>query len=288
MKADYSTKKRLGVLPWVLIILIGAYILEKIFLTITNMRLEQSALMLNIALSTEAFKSGKIWTLFTYAFLHDDNTIFHILSNLLGIFFIGRMVVKIFGEKVFLDTLIISTITGGLVYLLFHFSSNGLVVGASAAAMGLLAVFCLARPDEHITLLLYFIIPITLKPKWVLWGTTAISLMGLLFTEIPRGSGIAHSAHLGGLVGGFIYYQMISKGKTLKGFRIKNPFGKTTATPPPKPKVKRPSYTVNIESKDKMRKEVDRILDKINTHGFGSLTIEERRVLDQAKDLLKK
>jgi hypothetical protein len=48
-------------------------------------------------------------------------------------------------------------------------------------------------------------------------------------------------------------------------------------------------YTVNTHgSKDHLQKEVDRILDKINDHGFGSLTMEEKRTLDQAKDVLKR
>ena len=49
-----------------------------------------------------------------------------------------------------------------------------------------------------------------------------------------------------------------------------------------------PSYKVNIGNRENLRAEVDRILDKINSQGFGALTAEEKRILDEARDLLSR
>ena len=286
MKASYQQKRGIGLLGWLLIVNVAVFALQNLLIVFLGEDLYRVAFLNNFALSGAAVSSAKVWTLFTYGFLHDTNNFFHLLFNGLGLFFIGRMVIRIFGEKAFLEVFLLSTLTGGLLYLCFHFTGLGFVLGASGALMGVLALFCMARPEEKVTLLVYFVLPVTLKPKWILWGTSAISVLGILFQELPGTSYTAHSAHLGGILGGVLYYQFLIRGKSFSDLSSKFKFGKTSTTPPPKPKVKSMGYSVNFGSKDKLKKEVDRILDKINEQGFGSLTDEERRTLDRARDTL--
>lgn len=289
MKASYNTKARsLGVVPWLLIVLLVVFMMQNIVRIFFGARIYEKAVIDIFVLSSDAVRSGKVWTLLSYAFLHDTRNILHILGNMLGLFFVGRMVTRIFGDRAVLEVFALSTLTGGLLALLVHINDSAVILGASGALMGLLALFCLARPNEEVTLLLYFIFPITLKPKWILWAAIAISTLGMLFQEIPGSNPVAHSAHLGGILGGYLYFVLVSKGKTLRSIAPKMSFKSTTAEPPPHAKKPKVSYSVNFSNKEKLRSEVDRILDKINSKGFGALTQEERETLDKARDILKK
>lgn len=254
------------------------------------------------ALSGENFRELRVWTILSYGFLHSTQGFFHILGNMLGLFFIGRILEEIIGRERFLGLYLVSIVAGGAVYLLFHFNDPPVfvlagedvfipMVGASAAVISLLTVFCLLRPEQPVTLLLFFILPLTLKPKWILRGTLAITVGGLLFFELQGTTVVAHSAHLGGLAAGFLYVKLVHGRHSV--------FGSGSGSRPVmelpdwfKRKSKRPvvreiSYTVNRTDRDTVQKEVDRILDKINHSGFASLSDAEKRTLDEAKDLLR-
>ncbi|MFU8848638.1 MAG: rhomboid family intramembrane serine protease [Opitutales bacterium] len=247
------------------------------------------------ALSGENFRDLKVWTVLSYGFLHSTLTFFHILGNMLGLYFIGRMLEPALGRQHFLLLYLGSTMVGGLVYLLFHFGDAQPVVGASAAVFGILSVFCLLHPERPITLLLFFVLPLTVKPKWVLRIGAALSVGGLLFYELPGtdGPGVAHSAHLGGIISGLLYYHFIF---VRAGSLFTRPGAGQASMELPEwfknrkrqAAAKKVSYTVNrSQSRDELQKEVDRILDKINASGFGSLNESEKQTLDQAKDILR-
>lgn len=251
------------------------------------------------ALSGQNFKELKVWTIVSYAFLHSTASLLHIVGNMLGLFFIGRMVEPIVGRDRFLMLYFGASVVGGIVYLLFHLNDPAIgqiggdlvfqsMVGASASVMGILAFFCLMYPERPITLLLFFIIPLTVKPKWVFWGSLIISAGGILLYELPNQTAVAHSAHLGGLFAGILYYRFFHN-RPVNLFNTSEPG--TTVEPPAwfkrRKKTEVPiSYKVNRSNREELQDEVDRILDKINESGFGSLTENEKKVLDRAKDIL--
>ena len=258
-----------------------------------------------LALSGNNFQELKVWTIMSYGLLHSTSGFFHILGNMLGLYFIGRIIEPLIGRERFLMLYLAGTLIGGIVYLAFHFNDppvgilNGVpiyqvMVGASASVMGILAFFCLLYPERPITLLLFFIIPVTMRPKWILRISLGVSVFGLLLYELPGShssfGSIAHSAHLGGLLTGILYHRYIHNRS--------NAFFESTTS---KPSVELPewfkrrkktkpqiSYKVNRSNRDELQKEVDRILDKINATGFGSLTDGEKTTLDQAKDILSR
>ena len=253
------------------------------------------------ALSGEHIRQLKLWTPLTYTFLHSTNGLMHILGNMLGLFFLGRILEPLIGRAQFLVLYFGGTLFGAFVYLIFHFNDSFPVVGASASICALLAFFCKLRPEQPITLLLFFVLPITLKPKWVFWITLGISVAGVLGGELPAllGNGpattnIAHSAHLGGLLCGILFYSFLYQGNGLDFFkRFSQASVRTTAEPPSWFKRRNKStrkldYSVNRDSSGHLQAEVDRILDKINVSGFGSLTKEEKSTLDRAKELLRR
>jgi membrane associated rhomboid family serine protease len=243
------------------------------------------------AFSADNFKALKVWTVFSYAFLHSTETIMHILGNMLGLYFIGRMLEPLLGKQQFLLLYFSGALVGALTYLAFHFNGHNTVVGASAAVFALVSFFCMRHPEQPITLLLFFILPVTVKPKWLFWGLLGYSIYALLFVELPGNAHVAHSAHLGGFLVGVLYFRYV--------YSKQSPFGAGTGSPVievpewfkrRKKTAAHTSYRVNrpTTSTDDLQKEVDRILDKINASGFGSLDATEKATLDRAKDILSK
>jgi membrane associated rhomboid family serine protease len=253
------------------------------------------------ALSGHNFRELKVWTILSYGLLHSSAGFYHIFGNMVGLFFIGRMVEPLTGRERFLGLYVAGSLIGGAVYLLLHFNDPALgqingelifqsMVGASASLMAILAFFCLLYPERPITLLLFFIIPVTMKPKWIFWGMLAISIGGILFYELPNKSYVAHSAHLGGMFAGILYYRYFHN-RSISFFGSGS--GQTTVEQPAwfkrrEKKGQHISYKVNRGKRDDLQIEVDRILDKINISGFGSLSASEKQTLGRAKDILNR
>jgi len=248
-----------------------------------------------LALSEANLHQGKVWTLLTYSLFHGN--LLHLLLNSLVIFFVGRIVEMIAGGATLLRVYLISVFLGGVFWGLVNWASPGaLVIGASGGALGVLIYFCMLRPNEPITLLIFFVLPVTVLPKWVAWGLLGIEGFGLLFSEIgPMNDFIAHSAHLGGMAGGFLCHRYSSLIGKLAIPRIRFGSGDRKESLRPRYKVNVSSKPTTAKKKDSvvkgsknLRAEIDRILDKINADGFGSLTDDERQTLNKAKELLKK
>jgi membrane associated rhomboid family serine protease len=133
--------------------------------------------------------SSQPWTLLTYMFLHADY--FHLLMNMLTLYFFGTFVIALVGETHFLTTYFIGGIMGGLFFVLL--APHAFVVGASGAVFALGGLLAMMRPNVKV---ISFPIPIPM-PLWV-----AI-LLGFVIVLVPTlGANIAWQAHLGGLVYG--------------------------------------------------------------------------------------
>lgn len=286
---DNFQPRRVSVLKWILLTTIGVFVLEKIFELWFQQTPVVAGFFVNFfALSPAALGDGLIWTLVTYALLH--GSLLHILGNMLIVFFMGRELEPVLGPKKLAQLYVTGAAAGGVLWLVVRLLiDGGPLVGASASALALLTVFACIYPNKSITLLLYFVIPVTIKPKYLAFIALAISLFGLFFFELPGadGSRTAHSAHLGGMLAGWLFFH----------FAVAHPQREAR-----QPSVELPSwfkkktgirktqgrFSVNITNRKVLKEEVDRILDKINSKGFGALSEEEKKVLDRAKDLLSK
>jgi membrane associated rhomboid family serine protease len=165
-------------------------------------------------------------------------------------------------------------------------------MGATPAIVGLLALYCFAHRDRPITMLLFFIFPVTILPKYVLYFLVGIYLFGLVFGEIPSP---AISA-----AGGFsAQLSAIAAAWAIERFYLRTGVFTLPSMPtiiPPSwaknktvlNKTSTTSYKVNLSAKSELKEELDRILDKINSEGFGALTDKEKRTLDKARDNLGK
>ena len=252
-----------------------------------------------LALSWAGLRHGYVWQLLTYQFLHGGPM--HLLLNCWAIYVFGRELERLLGAKRFLTLYFWSGILGGLTQVLagaiaehlplsartLHFM--GPTVGASAGAFGLVAAFAMLFPDRTLTLLLFFILPISLPAKALLIISALFALFGILFPL----DNVADAAHLGGMVAGvlFIRYAMNWQWRWPRLGRERGPA---------KPRLVRvtsgqsPSWghqagtEEDLPPDEFLSKEVDPILDKISAHGIQSLTDRERRVLQAARDRMTK
>jgi membrane associated rhomboid family serine protease len=246
------------------------------------------------ALSTEGLKHGFVWQLITFQFMHGG--FLHLLFNSIAIFFFGRAIEETLGPKTFLKLYFSSGVIGGLIQILVatlvpHRFGHA-VVGASAGGFGLIAAFATLFPERSLTLLLFFIIPINMKAKVLLLIEGAITVWGIVFPS----SGIAHAAHLGGMLTGIAYIRFIvlSNHAPIRW----RPFGRTpsvrelvnanSARRPTWRRTKTTQTGEELPSAEFISREVDPILDKISAHGIHSLTEQERQILDAARKKMAK
>lgn len=137
-----------------------------------------------------------LWQMVTYLFLHGG--FLHILFNMLALWMFGTELEWLWGTTRFLRFYFITGVGAALCSIVVSPNSSIPIIGASGAIYGLLAAYGLLFPDR--TLLLYFVIPI--KAKYFVLILGAITFWSSL---TATGGGIAHVAHLGGMLFGWLY-----------------------------------------------------------------------------------
>ena len=233
--------------------------------------------------------------LITYQFLH--GSVFHILVNALGLFFIGRALEPIIGRREIIGLYLVSGVVGAFFQLAFamilpaHFA--GPMVGASGAVFGFLGVLSRLFPQREMFLLLFFVLPVRLKLSWIFWGSFAIAIISILIeirSEVSDRT--AHGAHLGGLLFGAFYVAALVRNGGLMRFLpglpkvrfVSGDSAKGTEARQRgdwrKPKV---VDADEVSGEDFISQEVDPILDKISKQGIHSLTERERKILEKAR-----
>lgn len=208
------------------------------------------------------------WTLVTYMFLHGG--LGHIFFNMLAMFFFGQRVELRLGGRNFLLLYFASGVMGALLSVVF--SPNVAIIGASGGVFGVMLAFARYWPRDQI--LIWGIFPV--EARWLVGGMTVISLF---FGFSGGGGGVAHFAHLGGFLGGWI---------ALKIFETRSParrFQKQAVTQvrrePAESALARWRRIRREQLHEVNRAELDRILDKINTGGIDSLTQGDREFLER-------
>ncbi|MEX2281162.1 MAG: rhomboid family intramembrane serine protease [Gemmatimonadota bacterium] len=208
------------------------------------------------------------WTLLTYMFVH--GSFGHLFFNMLALFFFGSPLEDRWGSRNFIKFYLICGLGGAA--LAFPFAYHGMVLGASGAVYGIMLAFALNWPDQPIYV--FGIFP--LKAKYLIGIMFAFSLLS---TVSPTGDGVAHFAHLGGIIAGWIYLKLDFRGpnafKKLKRM-VNKPKLTVVSTTPPEQKPRARS-----RREDRALDDVDKVLDKISTQGMASLTPEERKLLDE-------
>lgn len=247
----------------------------------------------------------KIYQLLTYMFMHGNFA--HILFNMFAVWMFGRIVESAWGSRRFLIYYLICGIGAGLfqeIVQYIDYVASGMqaydsvdigtavipmdtylnmltTVGASGAVYGILLAFGLSYPEERLFIIP---IPIPIKAKYFVIGYAVIELLSGLYGS---NDGVAHFAHLGGMVVGFLLILYWTKKNSMSGGyleKINNWFQNRRK---PKMKVhygeKDADYQYNARKKEN-QEEIDRILDKVRKSGYESLTVDEKKKLFESSN----
>ena len=218
-----------------------------------------------LALSRAGLRHGYLWQPVTYMFLHGGFT--HLLFNMFTLYFLGPETERAMGSKHFLAMYLISGVLGGLGWLWLMPIPWAECVGASGAIFGVLAAFATLYPRRQLTLLIFFIFPVTMM-AWQL--VAGLALIEFILANNDN-SGVAHTAHLAGAFAGFLYIDQLFENAHLR--RLWARLRDYVAQRPHTPRAGPPPTD---------QAEVGRILDKISAQGIQSLTKAERQTLHRA------
>jgi membrane associated rhomboid family serine protease len=250
-------------------------------------------------LSIEALLQGRVWTIFTHMFVHGG--VLHLLGNCLMIFFTGKAVQSLIGSRHFLHIYFLSGLVGAATELLagWLMQRDISIIGASGAAFGTLLALAVMLPQETITAMLYFVIPVRVK----LW-TLAMVLVGISAAcAVLQATGvwemeIANFDHLGGALAGWWFVRLLGYGgppvtyENMWQERQRREEKRAYAGVRKRQRVRDTdepdTETLPLTKKQLIEQEIDPILDKIAAHGIESLSDEERRLLARASDQVRK
>jgi len=222
---------------------------------------------------------SKPWTLISYAFIHER--LFHILSNLLVLYYIGNLFLNFHTPKQFLNFYFLGIIVGGLTFLGYYYFTNktGSSLGGASAAVSTVFI-AIATKIPRYALRLRFIGSVELWVLAAIW----VSLSILQLANPNNGGAIAH---LAGALFGFIYSNQLAKGNDIgKWFEnlisyFSNLF-KAKKDVNLKTVHRSKNKTTNTNVTLSKQRKIDAILDKISKSGYDSLTKEEKDFLFRA------
>lgn len=269
---------------------VALYLLLQIFLLIMKLFTLQGDFIIPFLALPSNFSMllCKPWTLVTYMFLHKD--FFHILFNMFALYWFGKLFLMFFTDKQLFGLYFFGGLVAGIVYIIAYnifplfsqLADVSILMGASGSIMAIIVATAFQAPNMEMR----FILIGAIKLKYIAIVAVLISFFGI--TSSNAGGELAH---LGGALYGYFFVVSLRRGKDhTKSFnklmdRLSNLFK------PRKLKVKHTATSgkkmsdaeYNMTKANNMA-EIDRILDKIKTSGYGSLTSEEKRKLfEQSK-----
>jgi membrane associated rhomboid family serine protease len=234
----------------------------------------------------------KPWAIITYAFIHYDK--WHILFNMLWLYFIGNMFLNLFSPKMALNIYFLGAMSGGMLFMLGYslfpsvFGASSSLVGASAAVRALLIFICAYMPKQEVRFIVF-----NVKLWYIGLAIVVIDFLGVIggINNPIDGNAGGNLAHLGGALLGYFYAKEFLKGNDIgRGFESISDFitgffkasKKAPLKTVYKDKSKVGGYTKADFSEFNNQKKIDVILDKISKSGYDSLTAEEKAFLFRA------
>lgn len=261
------------------------YLAIHLILTLLNI-LDDNNIILNVvALQSKWDAALKTpWGILSYMFFH--KSIPHILFNMLGLYWFGKIFLNYFNEKQLFGLYLLGGIGGGLLFLLafntlpyFKAMEDGApLIGASASIMAIIAGIACYNPNYEIKIAFFG----KIKLLYIAIAFLIISFYNISNAENAGGN----IAHIGGFLIGWIFALRAKKGKDLtKGINKAIDLFVNLFSRKPKMKVAQGPYKSSVSDKEwnKAKKaeetEMDAILDKVKRSGYNSLTIEEKKKL---------
>ena len=250
--------------PWVRRLIIANAVM--LFMTMSVPLLQLRLSFVPVLVLRQPWTVG---TVVTYMFLHAG--LGHLFFNMLALFFFGPRLEARLGSRRFIGLYLASGLMAAALSAIF--TPYARIVGASGAVYGVLLGFARYWPRDAIYI--WGVLPI--EARWLVGIMTALSLWGGMS---GAGSGIAHFAHLGGFLGGYVYLRILERRSAGAKFRaMAQPHAKASRNPGAD--LTRWQHIDREKIHPVNRDEVERLLAKIGTVGMSSLTPEERALLDR-------
>jgi len=292
---------RMGAFPPVIKFLLASnvivFIIQSLFLqgmTFGGLPVDQ-VVMENFALWPAGSGYFYPWQLLSYQFMHGG--ISHLLFNMLALWMFGVELEYIWGSRKFATYYILAGVTAGVVHLVVTpILGGGLAptIGASGSIMGILLAFGMTFPDRPIMMFpLFFPIP----ARIFVMIYAGFDLINGLFNA---GDGVAHFAHLGGALGGFLLLKFGEplfrriEGSQYSGrhshrtniidadFRDVPKTPRYDYQPAPEPQRETQPQTPTrfvVDGQPISQEQIDQILDKISKGGYHGLSEREKNIL---------
>lgn len=225
-----------------------------------------------------------LWTPITYQFCHFG--LLHFLGNMLGVFFLGRFLLGIVGPRKLVRVYLLGGLLGGVFHILYAavMRQPSTVEGASGSVLAMLTVAATLIPHQRFQLLLFFIIPISMTLRTLLWLSIGLNAVLMIMSLTGQSGGVSFMAHFGGILFGWLYakfwYDAYDSGERKWRFPIRILKDTDGSTNPKRKKKNKKKAFVSTD--------VDAILDKINEKGFQSLTEEEKELLEKSSERLSR
>lgn len=231
------------------------------------------------------------WQLITYQFMH--GSFWHLFFNLFALWMFGTELEAMWGSRKFFIYYLICGIGAGLTQLFIAplLGQVGPTIGASGAVYGILLAFGLTFPNRPIFMFPIFI-PIPAKIFVIIYAGLA------LFLGLTGSDNIAHFAHLGGALTGFILLKLERYTYNWRIFKRRNIYNNTFYEYDDEPLIyrmqsressstpKQSTFTLRqrkskfeVEGEEISQAMIDEILDKISVSGYQSLTEKEKKIL---------
>ena len=216
----------------------------------------------------------EFYQLITAGFLHSD--FWHILFNMYGLYLFGSLVIPHLGGRNFVFLHLAGILCGNLLFLATNWHSATSLVGASGAVCAVMMAAAMLEPDRRFMLLFMPFSPIKTSTLVICY-----TILEVLTMFSGANTGVAHLAHLGGFVGGYVLIRVLFHGNTAwDPFRRKRVINWKTPEPGPAPHFDRGAPV--------SRDELDALLDKISRYGINSLSPEELERLKRAREEMRR
>ena len=229
---------------------------------------------------------GQVWRTLTAAFLHSRGVQWHIIGNMWVLYLAGFRLSQTIGQREFLWFYLTSAVVSYLMFMFWGVLTGSMTsgLGASGAVAAVLMVYALTWPRQQ--WLLMFVIPVPVIALVVVYAALDVFPMLQQLSGRDPGDKIAHSAHVGGMLFGFLYHRnrwrvtdwmaALPELRLGKLFR-RRPKLKIHAPPPARELEPEPeSIPADVSAR------VDKLLAKISSDGEASLTDADRQFLADA------
>ena len=223
------------------------------------------------------------WSIITYMFIHQS--FFHLIFNILWLFFSGKIFLSLFNNKQLISTYILGGISGALLFIIsfniFPVFENNIynsyAIGASASVLAIIMAIATKSPNYEISLFIFG----KIKLKHIAIASIIFDIL-----SIPNGNAGGHIAHLGGAFYGFIYVKQYDRENNIS-IVFNNIIDYVYSLFIKKSKIKKVYSNINSEESYLKRKlddqaKIDKILDKIAKSGYDGLTNQEKDMLFKA------